>query len=148
MGVIWLITPLHLIGMLFGEVPRVNTTNTYIRNTLTYIFKSFWLGPRWPWTTSDSGEVLIFRMEWLAVQFPLWLDGQKLGRYVGSQEPTHRKVGSKPHHAPRWFSSKVGPTGSNLRRNARRWLFNFIICILLRTLHSMMKTSTSAYASH
>ena len=44
-------------------------------------------------------------------------------RSVGSQEPTHRKVGSKPHLVPRGFLSRVGPTGSKSRWIARRWLF-------------------------
>ena len=35
------------------------------------------------------------------------------------QEPTHRKVCSKPHHAPRGFLSMVGPTSSNSRQIAQ-----------------------------
>ena len=45
---------------------------------------------------------------------------------VGSQEPNHCKVGTKPHHAPRGFLSMVGPTCSNSRQIARSWLF---ICL-------------------
>ena len=37
-----------------------------------------------------------------------------------NQEPTHCKIGSKPHPAPRVSLSRVGPTGSNSRRIARR----------------------------
>jgi hypothetical protein len=33
----------------------------------------------------------------------------KLAKYVGSQEPTHRKVGSKPDFASKEFSGRVGP---------------------------------------
>ena len=32
------------------------------------------------------------------------------------QEPTHRKVGNKPHPIPRGFLSRVGPTCSNSRQ--------------------------------
>ena len=35
---------------------------------------------------------------------------KKLARQVGNQEPTHRKVGSKPHLASRGFLSRVGTT--------------------------------------
>ena len=42
---------------------------------------------------------------------------------VGSQEPTHRKVGSKSHPTSKGFLRRVGPSGSNARRIARRWLF-------------------------
>ena len=45
-----------------------------------------------------------------------------LSTWQKNQEPTHRKVSSKPHHAPRGFLSKVGPTGSNSRRIAQRLL--------------------------
>ena len=47
------------------------------------------------------------------------LDGKKVVRQLGSQEPTRRKVGSKPHPAPRGFLSKVGPMGSNSCRISR-----------------------------
>ena len=43
--------------------------------------------------------------------------------YFYKQEPTHHKVGNKPHPAPRGFLSMVGPMGSNSRRIARRWIF-------------------------
>jgi hypothetical protein len=33
-----------------------------------------------------------------------------------NQEPTHCKIGNKPHHASRGFSSIVKPTGSNSHR--------------------------------
>jgi hypothetical protein len=39
------------------------------------------------------------------------------------KESTHRKVGDKPHLAPREFLSMVGPTGSNSRQITRRWFF-------------------------
>ena len=49
-----------------------------------------------------------------AVKSSLYLtEGKKLVRWVGSQEPTQCNVGMKPHPAPRGFSSRVGPTGSN-----------------------------------
>ena len=45
------------------------------------------------------------------------------------QEPTHRKVGSKPHPARRGFLSMVGPTGSNSRWIAQCWFFfSFLLC--------------------
>ena len=50
---------------------------------------------------------------------------KKLARYVGSQESTHRKVGSKPHLAPEGFLNRVRPTYSNSHRIARRWLLIF-----------------------
>ena len=46
------------------------------------------------------------------------LDRIKLAKWLGSQEPTHRKVGSKPHTAPRGFLSRVEPIGSYSRRIA------------------------------
>jgi hypothetical protein len=50
-----------------------------------------------------------------------------VARYVRSQEPTHHKVGSKRHLTPRrFFLSRVGPTGSNSRRIAQRWLFVYL----------------------
>ena len=49
------------------------------------------------------------------VKFSL-VDRIKLTRYVRSQEPTYRKVGSKPHPVPRRFLYTVRPTGSNSRR--------------------------------
>ena len=48
---------------------------------------------------------------------------EKLARYVGSQEPTHYKVGNKPHPAPRGLLSRGGPTTSNSRRIAQCWLY-------------------------
>jgi hypothetical protein len=47
------------------------------------------------------------------------LDGGKLGRYPGSQELTHRKVGSKLHPASRGILTKAEPTDSNSRRITR-----------------------------
>ena len=37
--------------------------------------------------------------------------------------PTHRKVGNKPHFAPRGVLNSAGPTGSNSRRIAWHWIF-------------------------
>jgi hypothetical protein len=59
-------------------------------------------------------------MEWsqiggsiLFVEIFSLLDGKNLARWVGSQEPIHRKVGRNPHLTPRGFLNKVGSTGSN-----------------------------------
>jgi hypothetical protein len=57
------------------------------------------------------------------------LDGENLARQVGSQEPTHHKVGNKsPTNplAPREFLSKVGPMDTNSRWIAQRWLFIYL----------------------
>jgi hypothetical protein len=92
-----------------------------------------------PVLSGDSGEVPIFkcsgwRFESCCEIFSLrwWI---KVPRWVGSQVPTHRKVGSKPPPlpAPRGFLSTVRPTGSNSRWIARRWLFIYLfqyICAL------------------
>jgi hypothetical protein len=52
--------------------------------------------------------------------FLLHVSGSKMdkidcsfGKWVVQPSPTHRKVGRKPHRAPRGFLSKVGPMGSN-----------------------------------
>jgi hypothetical protein len=42
------------------------------------------------------------------------------------QEPTHHMVSSKPHLAPKRFLRRVGPTSSNSRRIAWRWLFTYL----------------------
>ena len=39
------------------------------------------------------------------------------------EEPTHRKVSSKPHHASRGFLNMVRPMGLNSRRIAQSWFF-------------------------
>ena len=49
-----------------------------------------------------------------------------VARQVGSQDPTHRKVGNKPHLASRGFLNKVGPTGSKSRRIASTLSVMFI----------------------
>ena len=75
-----------------------------------------------------SGEVPIY--EWSGWQFDSCCEifsildrKKKLAKQVGSQEPTHCKAGSKPHHAPRGVLSRVGPTSSNSCWIVRRWLF-------------------------
>ena len=52
------------------------------------------------------------------VKSSLYLKEKKLVRHIGSQEATHRKVGSKPHDAPPEILSMVGPTCSNSRWSA------------------------------
>ena len=52
------------------------------------------------------------------ISFYLYID-----IYFNKQEPTHCKVGSEPHPAPRGFLSKIGPTGSNSCHIAGRWFF-------------------------
>ena len=94
-----------------------------------------------PNLSGDNGEVPIF--EWGGRRFDSHceifslLDGKKLVRYVGSQEPTHCKLGNKPHLAQRGFLSRVGPTGSNSCRIAQCWLFTylFIYCRILMTAY-------------
>jgi len=72
--------------------------------------------------------------EWIGwwVNFPLWnllsTWREKLIRQAENQEPTHCKVGSKPHHASRGFLSRVGPTSSNSRRIAWHWLLIWKAC--------------------
>ena len=72
-----------------------------------------------PKQPGDSGEVPI--SEWSGWRFDSryeifsLLDGTRIATWVGSQEPTHCKVGIEPHHAPRRFLNMVGPTGSNSR---------------------------------
>ena len=44
----------------------------------------------------------------------------------GHNFPTHCKVGSKPHPAPRGFLNMVGPTGSNSCRSARRYILFYL----------------------
>ena len=56
----------------------------------------------------------------------LYLMGEKKSMWVGSQEPTHWKVGSNSHLAPRGFLSKIGPKGSNSHWIARCWLFIYL----------------------
>ena len=75
---------------------------------------------RYPFMNEVVGSS-IFRCEIFSL-----LDKKKLSMKVGSQEPTHRKVGSKPHLAPRGFLSKVGPTCSNSHRIVGRWFHSFI----------------------
>ena len=71
-----------------------------------------------PKLLGDNGEVPIFIVEngMVSSSIPIvksspYLTDKILARYVGSQEPTHRKVGSKPHPTSRGFLSRVGPTG-------------------------------------
>jgi hypothetical protein len=45
---------------------------------------------------------------------------------VRSQEPTHRKVGSKPHSASRGILSKLGLTCSNSCQIAQCWIFIYL----------------------
>ena len=64
----------------------------------------------------DSGEVLISGWSgwWFDPRCEMFslLDGEILARQVGSQEPIHIDVGSKRHHAPNGYLSKVGLIGS------------------------------------
>ena len=55
------------------------------------------------------------------VIFSLYLT-EKTNQVGRKPRADHRKVGSKPHPAPRWYLSRVEPTGSNSRWIARRWL--------------------------
>jgi hypothetical protein len=61
----------------------------------------------------------------LAVKSSLYLT-KKLAKHVESQEPTHNKVGSKPHLAPRGFLSRVRPLNSNPHRITQCWLFDYL----------------------
>ena len=58
-----------------------------------------------------------------------------------NQEPTHRKVGSKPHPAPRESLNRVGPTGSN-----SLWIVRHCILLHLPEMDlSMCMGSSWAY---
>ena len=81
-----------------------------------------------PKLLGDSGEVPI--SEWSGWRFDSrceifsLLDRGKLTKQVGNQQPTHRKVGSKPHPAPKRFLSRVAPTDSNCPTLVISWLIH------------------------
>jgi hypothetical protein len=76
----------------------------------------------------------------------LYLTG-KIGQVGRKPRAPHRKVGSLPHHPPRGFLSKVGPTCSNSRRITRHLNFSFpYSTIIVRSLE--LGASSYAYPHH
>jgi hypothetical protein len=74
----------------------------------------------------------------LVVQLWLW---NLLSAWRKNQEPTHHKLGNKPHPAPRGSLSMVGPTNSNSRRSVWHcilWL------ILLNNNHNIIQIYNNA----
>ena len=85
-----------------------------------------------PKVLGDSGEVPI--SEWsgwkvIPVVKP-FVYLTEITSWIGRKPRAHPPQGSEPHHVPRGFLNKVGPTGSNSRRIVRHLLFIYLFILV------------------